>query len=366
VSIYDSFNGGQQSGDGQVTLDSTGNAEWNNRAFQAGTHAITAYYSGDWSYNSSTSSTVNFGIAPAAAAISLSSDVSSIFSGSANLHASVSAALPPLFSMYGTVTFNDTTNNTVLGTSPLIGGCQGAVTQCDLAVFNVNVDQLAMGANQITASYSGDSNFTPAGPSVPITLTCTAGCSNGTGQTLSLAFNVSIPFGPLSAGMSSTTLVDVAGGGGFTGAVNMTCSVTGSKATDIHLPTCSFNPAQITIGGTGGGQSTLTLKTTAPTSSSVIHARSSWKPGSVVLALLVLFTLPRRRKRGMGRWMGVLLLVATAGWISACGGSGSSASPPVGGGIPGTTADVYTVTFRAADAATGTVTAQDAFRVTVQ
>jgi hypothetical protein len=43
------------------------------------------------------------------------------------------------------------------------------------------------------------------------------------------------------------------------------------------------------------------------------------------------------------------------------GGSGSGG----GGGTLGTTADVYTVNFRAADATTGTITAEDYFTFTV-
>jgi hypothetical protein len=367
VGIYDSPGSGPQFGNGQTVLDSTGNAEWNNQLFQAGTHAITAYYDGDWSYNPSTSSTVNFTIAPAPPSISISSDVSTIFSGSANLMAAISAPVSPWFNVQGTVSFTDATTNQVLGTAPPFSGCSGITTACGTAVLPVNVNQFAMGANQITATYSGDPNFTSAGPSTAITVTCTAGCSNGTGRTLQLSFFGSTPPGPLSAGASNTTFVDVSPGGGFTGAVNLTCAVTGKNGADIHIPTCSFSPTSVSISGTDAVQSTLTLKSTAGTSSSVVHTSSSWKPAATVLAVLVLFALPKRRQK-IGPWVGMLLLIVMAGWISACGGGGSPSSstpPPTGGGTPGTTPDTYTVTFRAADA-TGTVTAQNYFNFNVQ
>jgi hypothetical protein len=53
--------------------------------------------------------------------------------------------------------------------------------------------------------------------------------------------------------------------------------------------------------------------------------------------------------------------------MAACGGNGSSGSAPATGGdaATGTTPDQYTVTFRAVDAATGTLTAQDFFTITV-
>lgn len=372
ASIYDSYNGGQQQGQGQVALDSNGTAAWNDRLLQGGTHAITAIYNGDGSYNWSTSPTVNFSIAPAATSISLSSDVSSIFAGSANVHADVSALVAPIFNMYGTVTFSDTTNNTVLGTSGLFAGCATNKTQCVAAVLNVGVDQLAMGDNKIVASYSGDTNFISSGPAAPLTITCTAGCSNGTGQTLSLAFNASVPSGALSAGQSSTTTVMVAAGGGFTGAVNLSCTVTGKNATDVHVPTCAFNPSQITLGAAGGGTSSLVLNTTARTSASVGEAPLLWKPATAIAALLICWFMPMRSRRFRNSLSLVLLLCLAVGWVSACGGgssqptSGGSGTGGSGGGTSGTTADVYTVTFRAADAATGTVTAQDYFNLTVQ
>jgi hypothetical protein len=62
-------------------------------------------------------------------------------------------------------------------------------------------------------------------------------------------------------------------------------------------------------------------------------------------------------------------MVSICASIAACGGgtsTGGGGGGGGGGGNPGTTPDVYTVTFRAADAATGTVTAQDEFNFTVQ
>ena len=369
VAVYDSYNGGQQQG-GEIVLDSTGNAEWNDQTFQAGTHAITAYYNGDWSYNSSTSPTVDFTISPATTSVSVSSNVSTIFSGIAILTASVSSPIVPVFSMYGTVTFTDTTNNTVLGSATPIGGCAGITTQCEIAVINANVNQLALGNNQITASYSGDTNFTSAGPSAAITINCTAGCSNGTGQTLQLSFYASTPSGPITAGQSSTTPVAVTPGGGFTGTVNLTCSVTGANPVDVHIPTCGFSPTQVIISNTNSGQSTLTLSTTSGSSSSNADKQLPWRPAVPALAI-VLFGVLSIRKRRIGAWMAMILLVAMTAWISACGGgsgstTGGGGGGGGGGGTSGTSPDTYTVTFKAADAATGTVTAQDYFQFTVQ
>jgi hypothetical protein len=58
-----------------------------------------------------------------------------------------------------------------------------------------------------------------------------------------------------------------------------------------------------------------------------------------VLALLVFFGIPARR-RGWRAMLGAFILLATLGSLAACGGGGSSG----GGGNPGTTAGSYTFT----------------------
>jgi hypothetical protein len=65
--------------------------------------------------------------------------------------------------------------------------------------------------------------------------------------------------------------------------------------------------------------------------------------------------------------LSIVLCAFALGGVAACGGTGSSGSRPVTSGdtAPGTTPDQYTVTFRAVDAATGTLTAQDSFTISV-
>jgi hypothetical protein len=86
--------------------------------------------------------------------------------------------------------------------------------------------------------------------------------------------------------------------------------------------------------------------------------------GGLVLAYVILLGFPgRRRSFALFR---IVVCVAVLGGILACGGGSSGSTPPVGGNVsPGTTSDLYTITFRAADAATGTLTAQDYFTLSV-
>lgn len=360
----------------QAPLDSTGNSEANTFLLAAGPHSITASYSGDLSYHVSTASAVNFTIAPVATRISISASPTSTIQQQVQLTARISAPLPSsaIFYPRGTVTFTDTTNNTVLGTATYtsLGACNGVTTYCFAAYLQVDSTQLPAGDSSIIASFSGDSNFNASGNSAPVTVTCLASCWNAAGQRLELSFYQSTPNGPLSPGQSSTTPVAVWQSGGFTGDVNLTCTVSGNNASDQHIPTCSFNPAKVTI-NTQAATTTLTLATTAPTTSSMARPYRSapWGLGAIALASLLSFLVPGRQFHR--RYLATLaILLVSLGWIAACGGGGGGSSGGGSGGgggggttIPGTTPGTYTVTFKAVDAATGTVTAQDYFNFTV-
>jgi hypothetical protein len=63
--------------------------------------------------------------------------------------------------------------------------------------------------------------------------------------------------------------------------------------------------------------------------------------GGAILALLMFFGIPARR-RGWRAMVGAIVLLATLGGMAACGGGGSGGGG--GGGNPGTTAGSYTFT----------------------
>jgi ABC-type glycerol-3-phosphate transport system substrate-binding protein len=87
------------------------------------------------------------------------------------------------------------------------------------------------------------------------------------------------------------------------------------------------------------------------------------------LACVLIFGLPgRRRSLAVLRvLLCVVALGAVLGGTTGCGGSAGSDKPSSSGTTlsAGTTPDSYTVTFHAADAATGTVTAQNSFTISV-
>ena len=370
VTYSDTASGYAISWNQQARLDSSGTAEINTASLPAGAHSIVASYSGDLSYNPSNVGPVTFTIGKVPTAISIGSSASTTILEPVTVTAQITASTPASsLEATGAVIFTDTTNNTVLGTTGTDTGCSGTyTTMCVRGFIDVPSTKLVAGANTIVATYSGDSNFAGSGPSVPVVVTCNASCWNPSGQSLELAF-YNLPTGSIAAGGSVNATVGVLPFGGFTGDVNLTCIVSGKNPNDQHIPTCSFNPTKVTIAGDQAASSTLTISTTAPVTSSSLRPKNpsqSIAAGGLIALVVLLGPGLHFRRRYRGILLGLLL---TVGGISGCGGGhGSSVSGTGGGGgnpIGGTTPDVYTVTFHAADAVTGTVTAQDYFNVTV-
>jgi subtilase family serine protease len=359
-----------QGAQGSGMLDATGNAEFPVHYFGAGTHTVTASYWGDNSYNPSTSAAVTFTVEKASTTASVTTNINSLYSGSVVVTAAVRANFAdssvPLPS--GSITFTDRTSGAVLGSTSGLSALQDPTTRAYFSTgsIEVPVTQLAMGSNSIVATYNGDANYMASAASAPVAVACTAGCGNGSGQTLTLSFTTNTPATATSgAGAMSTAAVSVIPGGGFAGAVNLTCSVTGSNSGDVDIPKCSFNPAAVTIAGGKTGESTLTVSTTAAGTTAAADASHSgiWTAvrGGAMLGCMLCFGFPRRR-RTLAIFC-ILLCAFSLGGMVACGGTAGNGSRPAGNSdvATGTTPDTYTVTFRAVDAATGTVTAQNSF-----
>jgi len=112
----------------------------------------------------------------------------------------------------------------------------------------------------------------------------------------------------------------------------------------------------VTLSGTTAQTSTLTIGTTASTADLVypkLGNRKGWlgAGSGAVLALLVFFGIPARR-RSWRAMLSILVAMIALGALASCGGGGS-------GGNAGTTAGTYTVTVTGTSGATiasGTVT----------
>ena len=139
-----------------VALDGSGAASYLTNALAAGTHSLTAVYSGDANDAGSTSLPVSVTVAKVATTTTLaSSRTAAAYGASVSLTATVAPAAAT-----GTVLFRDGSNT--LATAVLNAGS---------ATFAANA--LAVGVHSLTASYGGDANDA-ASISAPVTVTIDA------------------------------------------------------------------------------------------------------------------------------------------------------------------------------------------------
>jgi hypothetical protein len=207
----------------------------------------------------------------------------------------------------GTVSFKDGT--TLLNTATLSGGSATYATT-----------PLAVGSHSLTAVYGGDANFTTSSTASATTVTVVApdfslNLSGGQSQTV-------------TAGSPATYSFAVAPTSGiYPGTVSFTASdlPTGAAAT--------FSPA--TIAPADGAKTvTLTIQTSA-TAALQRAPMPGRRMAPISLALLLLPVLGagrmRRRGRGMGALVCLMILlsgVAATSMLTGCGGSNSTPTPP--------------------------------------
>jgi hypothetical protein len=135
---------------GTGTLNSSGVATFNTSSLSVGTHStITAVYSGDANFTTSTSTAVSQVVNQASTTTTVASTLNPSTSGaSVTFTATVAANSPGTGTPAGTVTFMDGT--TALGSGPVT--LSGGVATLPIAT-------LTAGTHLITAVYSGDTNF---------------------------------------------------------------------------------------------------------------------------------------------------------------------------------------------------------------
>ncbi len=295
-------------------LNSEGNTVTPNGlfTFPAGPHSLAGKYSGDPSFNPSTSIPVSFTITQAPTTTSLSSSATRIAPGtSVTLSARVSSdshGNPPT----GTVTFFSGT--TRLGSPVAVTG--GVVSKMGAqAIASLTTSLLPAGQDSVTARYSGDTNYSAStSPPIVITVAATPDFTVSANPT-----TIIIP-GPGSPGKTTLT---IAGQNGYNG------TITFSSASCSNLPPesgCNFNPDSVT----GSGTAALTIVTTAPHSAGIIPSRHDgfgwWMAsGGATLACVFLLGVPAKRRR-WNVFLGLMVVVFLA-MFAACGGGGGPRDP---------------------------------------
>ena len=308
------------------TLNSEGNAATLLAlfTFAVGQHSVMADYNSDPSFSASTSLATTFSIAQASTSTAVTS--SAAVQG-ADLTATVSTnsgGAPPS----GTVTFFiggiQVGSPVPVSGIPAVTNSRRVVQQGAQATASFTDSQLANGQFSLSATYSGDNNY--SGSSAPPTMINVQADYSLTASANSIT--IASP-----GGMGSLTLI-VTGGDGFTGTVGFSCSGLPS------MSSCQFNPGSVS----GSGSAVMNILTTAPTAlimpggpSNAMNRRVAG--GGMTVAGIFLLSGLFWRRRAMTRVFAVFALLASA---AGCGrsGNGPVQPPPNPGTLPGS----YTVT----------------------
>jgi hypothetical protein len=252
---------------GTVALDGTGHATLSTSALSGGSHSITAVYSGNGTFASSTSPVLTQTTNPNGSVTTLS-----VSPNPANVGVPVTiigtvtgAGGTPT----GTLTFRN--NGTLIGSVPLDGSGRSQLT----------TSALTAGSHSITAVYGGDSNHS-ASTSAAVALTINgAGSQSPTSLALSSSANPSVLGQPVSFTVRITTA-----GGSPTGSVTFK---DGSNALGTAL--LAGNAATLTVGSLTVGTHAIVATyvgnaTFAASTSPVITQSVNMPPDSVKLRAL--------------------------------------------------------------------------------
>lgn len=333
-------------------ITSSFSGQLNSSSIPQGANQITLQYEGDTIYNPS-AYTLNSG--------------SSITNTLADF-----TMVPSLANVPFTIASNATDMIQVASVNGFTGTisltCTSSGVTCSLVPASVNLSNGS--ASNITLSVAGSS--ATVGQNYDLLVTA----KDVTGQyihTLAIKAIASSSAGSANFALSSSGAVTVARGAttsntisvtpsnGFTGTVNLACTIRPTAST--APATCTVGSTSVNITSTSPGTSTLTISTTAATAFNA-PLKLFWPAtgGGAVLAVLFFF-VPRRRRNWLA--MMALLVVIASGIAIGCGGGGSSGGSSNNGGgttTTGTTPGTYTVTVTGTS---GSTTAATTFTLTV-
>jgi photosystem II stability/assembly factor-like uncharacterized protein len=306
---------------GTGPLNASGVATFSTTSLGLGPHSVSAAYGGDTLYAASNSAAVVVTVVTVgttATTTGLGASASNpVLGASITLTATVNkgtgTATPT-----GNVTFSE--GATVLGTGALNAS----------AVATLQTSALAVGAHNITASYSGDATYS-ASTSAPVTVTVLPPPD----------YAVSTPTGTatVTAGQPATYTITITPSGGFNTAVNFACSGLPAQTS------CTFNPTSVIPNG-AAASTTLTITTTARGAASpATNLGAGLITGGSFFALALVFGLTDKKRRLHVLCMG-LVVAGLLGAMVACGGGGGNPSPTPTP-ISGTPAGTFNVTVSA-------------------
>ena len=314
----------------------------------AGTYAITAIYSGDTNFTTSTASAVslvintpNFTVTPTTASYNL---ISGATTGNADT-----------ITVTSTGSFAGLVNLTCVATSA--SGTAGGTCTLTPPAVALTAGSSANSALLITTTpgTSGVLDIRITGTSGSSVVTSSVIAVNLTAPSFTLTPSPSTLSFTSGATSGNTDTITVSSVNGFTGQVAFnTCSISSSSA--YYQPTCTISPSTVTVPASG------TMPTAVVTVNSTVQTSAldrSFPLKTTFLALLFFIPALRRRRK----FLALMLLFCGISAISGC--SSSSTPPPP---VIKSSAGTYTVTISATGTTTGSsiaTTANTNFSLTI-
>jgi len=318
-------------------------------ALSAGTDTLTATYSGDSFFNSATTSTtlsvMQFvQIAPTITIVFGTNPVGTDESMTATVTVSGTDGTPT-----GTVTAS--WNGITPPATQLWGGT---------ANFVVPGGTLPVGTYTMSVTYGGDPTYLGAS---------TASSFSVTQSTYGIAATSS---GSVEPGSLANSTITVSSNTGFSGIVNLSCTLTSSPAgaSVANQPTCFFTSNMVELNSaTTSETTTAQVQSTPPATAAIAKPnlpgrRNLAAASGVVFAFLLFLGIPSRRswRRSM---LGLIVLLAAICGIASCGGNGGGGGGG-GGGNTGTTPGTYTFTVTGSTSQNVSPTPTATFTMTVE
>lgn len=278
----------------------------------------------------------------------------------------------PLGGFTGTVNLNCAVTAPSGATDPAtctIGS--GGTTSTSVNITGLNAQSatltVTLPAGASSATTGGVYTVTVTGTNATSTITIANTVTANVG-TPGLSFSTINPITVSSIGSTGSSTFTVNGVNGFSGNVNLACSVTGTPTSANDPITCTLGAGSTagdstSVSISAGGTATLTVYTTAATSMNRTPPFFWPAGGGAVLAFVFGFFVPRRRRGWYA--MFVLFALLVSGASIACGGGGGGGGTGSGGSSnPGTTTGMYTVKVTASNTS-GSITNSTNVTVTV-
>ncbi|MGA7317691.1 MAG: protease pro-enzyme activation domain-containing protein, partial [Silvibacterium sp.] len=232
-----------------AAINSLGVAQISASSLVPGSYTYQASYPGDVSFAPSTSTTQTLTITKGPTSFSLQSNGTALTPvGQVNLTAILQT---DSIALYPTGTVSASANgHTYLPLSSAQGQSNGS--DAIAFAFTIQASDLVTGSNTVSVSYGGDTNYQAANASISVTLVGASGSYSLTGPSQPLV---------IEASQQSSTTISIVPSNGFTGQVNMACTV--SAAPTGHTPTCEA--AATTVYGSFNATSVVTVASYADT-----------------------------------------------------------------------------------------------------